>query len=153
MAQMVTFWPGTWAIWTVMQGRISSIMRAWQRTGCMSWCWSWMYRQWQGYRYWGFWYWWQWWSRCWYDRERSMRLICQRLFAYNSIETIMRIGCIIDGTFSAIRIHYGITSLNYITVTSFMLTLRIAGITILYVIAETVFRDWIVWFGGSRFGN
>lgn len=60
-------------------------------------------------------------------------------FFYNSIETIVVVGSVVDGTESAVWFCYSVVSFDYITITFFVLGFVISCVAILNTVVEFVF--------------
>lgn len=84
---------------------------------------------------------------------RRDRLVGQRLLTHHRIEAMMRIGCVVDCAFGAVGIDNRIAALDHIAVSRLMLTLQIARVAILYVIAKRILWIGIIGLGSSRLGR
>lgn len=61
------------------------------------------------------------------------------IFFYNSSETVVIISSIVDSTKSTIRIGNTVVTLNYVSITFFMLGFMVSSMWVVNSIAELVF--------------
>lgn len=92
--------------------------------------------------------------------DGSSDLHGEGLFAYDSVETVVRISGVIHGTLGAISIDERVRTVHYISITSFMLALGVTGVSVLNVIGEGVlwvrvvsFHDLGDWSDCCYFGD
>lgn len=72
----------------------------------------------------------------------------------DSIETIVWVSGVFNDSLGSIGFDEGVASLDYITVTFFVLVFAVTGQTILYVVGEAVLWVWVVfidWGGNDSF--
>ena len=63
---------------------------------------------------------------------------CKSLLVHDGVESVVGISGVLDGTTSAVRLHQAVAALDDVSVTGFVLALRVAGQSVLDVVSVAV---------------